>query len=301
MYDIIFNVTKKCNYKCSYCNVIKNKDKIIKNDFNINLIDDFILKNKNDISLIRFFWWEPLLNFELIKSIIDKTYKYIWKNYDIVTNTSLLNDENCYYFSNYFKQLFFSVDVENNFDNDKVNYYIKKYNLENIVYFNIIIDPDNLEKSFKLFFDKYNFWYRKFNILPVYYTKNWSDDSLLKFSKFMKNIMDLKIKDKKLDLFWFQDNLWNHTSLIYKAFFVDTDFNIYYSDLVTMEKWEKYKDKLLLGNIKNSINFLEIDNNFYKNIIEKFEYEIILKYPYQNKLNKLMDYFSVYLNKVLVK
>ncbi len=204
--NIITHITTSCNYDCSYCDVVKDKRNFSKKNLEELLI--FIKNNKEYIDRFKFFWWEPLLVWNNIKYIINKSINEIWTNYEIVTNTSLLNDEIWEYFEKYFKIIFFSIDTENNFDYKKINNFIKKYNLKNKIYFNLVIYPWKENNSLEQFYKLYNLGFRGFNILPVYITKVWSQENLRKLSKIMKEILDLSLEDINLKLYWFQENLW---------------------------------------------------------------------------------------------
>jgi sulfatase maturation enzyme AslB (radical SAM superfamily) len=292
--NIILNITTSCNYNCSYCDVIKNNKKSSK--INLDHILLFIKNNKNYINNFKFFWWEPLLAFDNIKYIIDNSKEYIWNNYEIVTNTSLLNNDIWDYFNKYFKIIFFSIDTENNFDYEKVTSFIKKYKLEKKLYFNLVINPWQEEKSLEQFKKLYSLGFRKFNILPVYFTKPWFKKNLKNLSKVMKYILDLSIKDINIKLYWFQNKESEKSKLINNSIFIDVDWKVYYSDIVSNNFWKKIKEDLFLWNID-----WYIFNNKYEEkyiyIINELKKDIENKIIWQKELHKIMDYFSKYLNK----
>lgn len=294
-FNVILHSTTSCNYNCSYCNVIKDN----KNISNINLenILDFIRKNKNNINRFKFFGWEPLIAWKNIKYIIDNSRNEILNKYEIVTNTFFLDDEIWEYFKKYFEIIFFSIDTENYFDYKKISFFIQKFKLQNKVYFNLIINPWNEFESLKQFKKLYYLWLKWFNILPVYFTKSWSKKNLKYFSVIMKEILDLSIQDKALKLYWFMENMWERTSLINESLFIDTNGNIYYSDIVSTYFWKKLENKLKLWHISNfNLSFLEnYDFTNHINIIKLLENKINFSILWQSELHKLMDYFSKYL------
>ncbi len=295
--NIILHTTTSCNYNCSYCDVIKDNKYISKQNLENILI--FIKINKNFINNFKFFWWEPLLNFKHIKFIIDNSKKYIWNNFEIVTNASLLSDEVWEYFNKYFRIIFFSIDTENYFDFEKIWNFINKYNLKEKSYFNLTINPWDEEKSLDQFKKLYNMWFRLFNILPVYYTKTWTKENLWKLSKIMKFILDLYLKDNTIKLYWFQKNTWKETKLINDLLFIDVDAKIYYSDIISTYFWKKIKKNLYIWDTKK-INIEKIEKNDfekYLNRIKSFEEKINIEIKWQKELSKIMDYFSEYLNK----
>ena len=299
-FNIITHITTSCNYDCTHCDVIKDKKIISKDD--LDNILAFIKNNINHINRFKFFWWEPLLAWSSIKFIINNSNKNIWNNYEIVTNTTLLTDEIWEYFDNYFKIIFFSIDTENYFDYEKIEKFIKKYNLQNKVYFNLIISPNKEEESLEQFYKLYNLWFRGFNILPVYFTKTWDKNNLQKLSKIMKEILDLQIlKVEELDplkLYWFQENLWEETSLANNTIFIDVDCKVYYSDIVSTFNWKGIKNDLFLWKIEkiNLNKILEYTFEKEKKSISKLEEKIYNKIKGQRELHKIMDYFSKYLN-----
>ncbi len=71
-------VTTDCNMKCSYC-MVKNTREYMSLDIAIKTVEYFIFNNLDNWQkkFIYFFWWEPLLNFNLIKDVIS----YINKKY----------------------------------------------------------------------------------------------------------------------------------------------------------------------------------------------------------------------------
>lgn len=303
MYNLILHTTTACNYNCTYCDVIKDNKIIPKENFGIIL--DFLQKNCSEINRLKFFGGEPLLNWKTIKFIIENSKNFLSGKYEIVTNTTLLRDEIWEYFEKYFGIIFFSIDSENNFDFEKVLNFITKYNLEKKLYFNLIIDPKNIEIAEIQFEKLYNSGMKWYNILPVYFTKIWEKDELEKFAKMMKKILDLSLKDKNLRLYWFYENSWENFSLINKSFFINTDLEVFFSDFPSTFLWQKIKKDLFLENLKNfnlkKILDSELTSEWqsffekYEKIISDFEKNIYTNVKWQKQLHKIMDYFALYL------
>lgn len=293
-YNLILHTTTACNYNCTYCDVIKD-NKIIPKE-NLGVILDFLEKNYEEINRLKFFGGEPLLNWKTIKFIIENSKNFLSGKYEIVTNTTLLRDEIGEYFENFFKIIFFSIDSENNFDFEKVLNFINKYHLEKKLYFNLIIDPKNIEIAEKQFEKLYNSGMKWYNILPVYFTKNWEKDELEKFAKMMKKILDLSLKDKDLRLYGFTENSGERASLINNSFFINTELEVFFSDFPSTFLWQKIKKDLYLWNLQNfSLKNLEKNFDKQEKIISDFEKNIYNNIRWQKELHKIMDYFSVYL------
>ncbi|MFK7780293.1 MAG: radical SAM protein [Candidatus Gracilibacteria bacterium] len=295
--NIVLHITTFCNYSCSYCDVLKNNKQLSKQ--NIESILSFIKDNKNNISNFKFFGGEPLSSWNNIKYIIDNSRKDIGNNYEIVTNATLLNDNIGLYFKKYFSKIFFSIDTENIFDYQGIISFINKHKLKDKLYFNLVINPGKEEESLSQFYKLYYSGFRLFNILPVYFTKNWKRENLENLSQMMKEILNLSLKDNNLELFGFQKEKGEESKLSYNTFFINIDSKIYFSDIVSTNFGYKLKEKLYLGNVKifNLEDFKNIDFEKQKNEIKLLKEEINFKVKGQKELYKIMDYFSTYLNK----
>jgi len=110
----LFLTTINCNGNCAYCyekgdffgevNPIMSEeaaDKAVK-----------YLQDKYDkISKVSFFGGEPILNFKIIKHIVEQLEaNFIIENYDIVTNGALIDDEMISFFEKYKFNITISVD-----------------------------------------------------------------------------------------------------------------------------------------------------------------------------------------------
>lgn len=294
--ELILNITKKCNYNCSYCWVVKNNSTLWKEE-DIKEILDFIENNYELIDSFKFFWWEPLIERKRIIKIINETKYLLLNKYDIVTNWFFLDDEIWEYFRNYFREIFISIDIENNIDLEKTIQFIKKYDLEKKVIFNIIINPWEEKLIYAKFLELYSKWFKNFNLLPIYFTKIWKKGDLLNLSLILKNIIDKSFNDEKLYFYWFQKNNWYNFNLTYHSLFIETDLNIYYSDFVWNKFWEKYKENFYLWSIKDfKIKKYFDEISVKKEILKNVEVEEARNISWQKELHKIMDYFSNYLN-----
>jgi uncharacterized protein len=91
-----FLVTSDCNYKCNYCFVETRFDKSPKAKMTKRIASkgiQLIKRNTNKIKIL-FYGGEPLLNFDVIKHIVEESKKNKLKaTYSIVSNGSIMNDE----------------------------------------------------------------------------------------------------------------------------------------------------------------------------------------------------------------
>lgn len=92
-----------CNHACVYCHASARVDDKNLQKYNLDKnkakkIVDVIFETSSDYINIEFQWWEPLLNWEIVKYIIEyarKINEKINKNlrFSLVTNLSLMTDE----------------------------------------------------------------------------------------------------------------------------------------------------------------------------------------------------------------
>lgn len=151
---IWLNITEKCNQACIYCSAFCDKNKGTKSMsllFAQKSINDALIKFNTDQLHICFFGGEPLLNFSLIKTIVEYC-QGLNKNitFSISTNALIINDTHLNFFKNnkFFIQI--SIDgppdiqkkqrpyrngYEKEFSNfeKNVKFIIKKMGSENVV------------------------------------------------------------------------------------------------------------------------------------------------------------------------
>lgn len=300
LYNIILHTTTHCNYNCSYCDVIKGTGSI-KSD-TTDAVIHFSKSNSSHINEFKFFWWEPLLQSGNIQYIINKTFWDLGTNFEIVTNTSLLmkNTGMWSYFRDYFKRIFFSVDSENSFEYDTIFDFINNFWLKEKVYFNLIVSPWKEAIFFKQFEYLYNAGYNNYNILPIYFSKQWEKVHLKNFWRIMKQILQTALENDDIQLYWFQKNNWYNASLSNESLFIDIDWWVYYSDFVCTRLWAPLKNQLRIGHV-NDMNLSDIrllqTIHEMKNLLQDYTNKISEHILGQPELHKMMDYFSKYLNK----
>lgn len=94
---LVIPLTFKCNFKCHYCNVSKNKQKEFESKLLYKILELFFKYNKCKDRSIHFFGGEPLLRYDLLVKI-EKKVKQLSRKYDkkiylgLTTNGSLLTE-----------------------------------------------------------------------------------------------------------------------------------------------------------------------------------------------------------------
>ncbi len=193
MQNIIFHIilTNQCNKRCEYCD-LDFQNNTISYD-NINIFLDYLHNNAQNFWEIRinFFWWEPMLEFEKIKFIIENiSIKNIY--YSIGTNGVLFSEEKYLFLKNNNVEIQYSIDTQTYYTILEQKYIdVKDKNFA----VNFILNPNDIEKSFEIFDLIVKRWVEKFYILPVYATIIWEKSALVFLHKFIEYINKIsKIK-----------------------------------------------------------------------------------------------------------
>lgn len=263
MFDII--MTRKCNFRCSYC-WIDFTDDFISED-TINNFINYIKNNRANFNEIRieFFWWEPLLEFEKIKLIVENTY-LLWIKYIIVTNWKLFSDEILEFLEKYNFDVVFSISLFNSVFLDEQKTIFKKYDISKYI-INFIIEPKKELQMYEVFKKLITLWFKRFNMLPAHYTIEWSEENLGFLDILLEKINKVKLA---LNNRWYNINIyyWRSGDELDKwiikediEFILDYDWSLY---------WDYEAELYILNDIvPNSIFTLEdiyIDNINNRNL-----------------------------------
>jgi len=200
--NLIIYINTKCNLRCNYCFVNK-ENKVMSFEQYVQIIE----KYKNDIQSITFFGGEPLLNFTLIKQIIEYNYKKKYKYFYVInTNGIKINDEVIRVCKKY--NISLTISLDGNVLSNKVNRFdqkifeqvlknirlVKKEGIDFVI--NYVITPNNLiyiEDSVKFF---YNEDFMDIYFLINYDTK-WTVQDIKIFEQKMIDIVPILLKTKK--------------------------------------------------------------------------------------------------------
>lgn len=145
---LTLQVTQDCNFSCRYClftkdNNIKRQHRKINMSWDIAKKSiDFLWCHCKDVPQvsIAFYGGEPLLNYSLIKDIINySTKKFEVKNvrFNMTTNGSLLTDEMIDYFAKFNVALTISLDGPAEIQNRHRKFYSNGLNTFDIVWNNV--------------------------------------------------------------------------------------------------------------------------------------------------------------------
>ena len=264
---LILIVTRKCNLNCSFCPQNSSSE-------NLTLhkalkAANLYLKLKNiDKFHLRLFGGEPLLRFELIKKTLDNFFPHPKTTADITTNATLLDREKIDFLSK-FPQL--EVNINSYTFLSQSNSYYKLRLLLKLpkVTFNILFSPGFCKDNFNNFIFLLKAGFRRFNFLPVYYTC-WKPEQiknlrieLLKVQKIINSLRGfLHIKNKYV---------YSEIPLFNQNITVDTNGDIFSTNLILDRNFSKHRNTFLLGNISNIKGFGDLFKRGNKKVnVRKF-------------------------------
>lgn len=144
----IIVTTLRCNHKCKYCHAAAapmSAKKFDMTEETAKKVVDTIFYTSNNNITIEFQWWESLINWDVVKYIVEQAEikaVHLWKNvrFALVTNLTLMDDEKLDYIIDHKISISTSLDwdeithnynrpIDNNWNSFKeVTYWIKKIN-----------------------------------------------------------------------------------------------------------------------------------------------------------------------------
>ncbi len=255
-----FNLTNKCNIRCDYCYVNKNNLTL---DYNIakNYID-FYLSYYTKNKVISFFWWEPFMEFNLLKKIVSYTKKEAkFKNkklkFMIATNFLIIDKEKI----NFLIENNFYIHISLN-GNKKINNLMR----------------DNSTDLLLNNFNKYLFPFsliKKTTILLAF-----SNREVHNLFMNIKYIYKLGFKKVNLEIiFWIEYNWWKIDFIILKDQLLKIkEFSLNKDFLVSINKetsfidisvnWEVEETSFIFHNYQANYKIQELFKKLFKNIFK---------------------------------
>jgi len=159
----IMIITLRCNHKCKYCHAaaapMTAKELDMTEEIAKKTIDTMFFSTSPEIT-IEFQWWEPLVNWSVIKYSVEyanKKAKELWKkvNFCLVTNLSLMTEDKLEYL------LENEVDISTSLDwTEEVHNYNRTYKEWNS-YENVIKWIEKINARYKTICSDMNLWFEK--------------------------------------------------------------------------------------------------------------------------------------------
>lgn len=250
----IMVLTLRCNHACKYCHAYVSNEKAQWKDMTIEIakkvVDTIFYTTSNNIT-IEFQWWEPLLNFEVLKFVLDyaknKAY-YLKKNlgFALVTNMSLMDEEKMKYLLN--NNVSISTSLDGNEETHNFNRTFNKWNsYEKVVYW-----IKRINKEYKLRWQN-----KRIGALTTVTKKTLSNYKEL-IDTYINVWLD-SIFLRPLNPYWFAAK--NFEELGYTS----DEFNTFYNKSIDYifelnKKWIKLKENLMTIYLQKILN--NIDPNF---------------------------------------
>lgn len=250
---IEYVLTNQCNKRCPYCDLDFHDSQV--DTAHENAFLEFLERNNYlvDRWLINFFGWEPLLQFDYITSFLQRTSFLKNIEFSLWTNGLLLGREQFNILASHNVEIYMSVDTQTYLHVLKKDFFVS-YKKQKI---NFIINPETIDTSFFIYKKLYDFWYKNFNIIPVYATIKWNDATLWKLEKFVTFVK--LFSDANNYFFSFYE-----PPTIDSQFILETNGNLY-RDLHT-HFWFLKQFSIVNKNIKKEIELLTFLNNISANI-----------------------------------
>lgn len=297
--QLVYIITYDCNLRCKYCDVFKKKDSI--SLWIIKKSVDFLKNTNFKIDKVKFFWWEPLLYKDKIGYLVSNLPKREEISFYLTTNSTLIDEEFVKFSKKENLNLTFSIDWDekttwaNRVLKDWTN--LSKIIIENtktysdVVRVNQVVTSKNVKDFFENFKFIYVLWVRRFNFLPEYYSP-WTKQSLVDLKIWFEKIRDFYNEWNDFTLV----NLDNYSDLSFFNFWIiiDTDWSIYWTNLILSWKFEKYKNILKIWHVETGINYDIFDKEKVGLYFEEINKIINIEYP-KNVINSV-KYIDLILN-----
>lgn len=159
--ELVLQVTRDCNFKCRYC-LFTRENKVDREHEKVNMsweiakkCVDFLFANSADANKISisFYGGEPLLNFGLIKEVVNYANNLFQSkkiHYSMTVNGSLLNDEIISFLIEHEIAIGISLDGPKEIQNNHRKFYETGNDTFSIVYQNVC----RLRSTNQSYFDK---------------------------------------------------------------------------------------------------------------------------------------------------
>lgn len=224
---MLFNiwVTNACNFRCEYCYVPQYENNIdhVTADNIINFIEKSVYNTEDEI-IINFHGGEPLLNYKIIRYIVESANKKLADKkvlYGMTTNGFLLTEDISKFIAKNFKyNLSISLDgtkevndLNRKFINKQGTYdsviekflYLKK--LEPDVRVRITYNPDTVSYLFESVQHIVKLGFRNIVAVADYSDNNWNDTHVDELSRELTSIFELYANDNSVDINFISDDI----------------------------------------------------------------------------------------------
>jgi MoaA/NifB/PqqE/SkfB family radical SAM enzyme len=250
-------------------------------------------KNISDNHQIKFFGGEPLLNFQLVRDIINSVNKGKQNvNFRLATNGVLLSK----------KMLKFIKDNPNvelvisskNIDLLRKNGLIGKVAELSLVTISINLFPGGLEKNVDQVEKLIEAGFSRFNFLPAYFVY-WTSQEIKQLRRVLEKLAKI-IQLSPQKIYIANTEIFSAVPLFNLTPTIDQEGDIYAGNFFLDKRFDSWKNELKLGNIRSAgtwrgIYDLSFDYSFLMNKI--FSNDILSSTAaVDDELSRFVDYFK---------
>lgn len=269
---IEFVLTNECNKRCKYCDLDFHGAKQTKE--NIDAFISFLEKNAKDVHeyIINFFGGEPLLEFDSIIEVLERTKHIENLSFTLGTNGILLDENKYKILQNFGVKIYLSIDTET-----YEHIFKKDFLLQDIeLMINFILNPETLNISFEIFERLVKHGFKKFSIIPVYITIAWWLDAYRKLKEFVHFSKKFRLShDIQADFYSYYDKPTSDTQFI-----LDTNANFYrdmHTHLWFLKQFQIVPDKMKKEIESFSHIWSVFDENTVWELCDAYERDEIVK------------------------
>ena len=229
----VFWVTRDCNLRCDYCYLEKQPNYMSKDiakkavEYSIGQLKDNLPDKKIDIV---FHGGEPILNFDVVKEIVNKykSYNTIYKNFrfSMTTNGTIINEDIIKFLKKNDICLSVSVDGREKEHNlhrkfksgvDTFNIIIAnllRYKEEGIdIRVRMTVTPETVNSIFENYKFFYNMGFRSIPFVLDLYNKKWTKEDMENYYRNFKKIIEFLKNENEEDFNIFMVNLKNNINI----------------------------------------------------------------------------------------
>ncbi len=214
---LVLILTKWCNLNCSYCYEKEYNEDI--QFMNIQTFLNILGLFKEELLDIELFWWEPLLNKQVIKYLVNNYKNLNIDKISISTNGTMIDTELVNFYNKYFWNVkliisldgdknshdYYRVDKLLNWTYEKILKNIHQINNKNHITINLCITPYFSNYLYEGVISLYKLWLKKIKFIIIY-EYDWKDKDIENLISNLKKINKLR-QLIDIDISFFR-NIW---------------------------------------------------------------------------------------------
>lgn len=269
---IEFVLTNQCNKRCKYCDLDFHGARQSKE--NINNFVTFLEKNSESVHhyIVNFFGWEPLLEFDTIIEVLERTKGIKNLSFTLGTNGILLDESKYELLHSYDVKIYLSIDTETYEHIFKKDFLLNDKDLM----INFILNPETITHSFEIFERLVKHGFKNFSIIPVYITIAWWLEAYRNLKKFVEIVANLRWGyDIHADFYSYYDKPTSDTQFILDTnsyFYRDIHTHLWFLkqfQIVSNEMKQEIEDFSKVWKLSDQTSIWELSSKYMRDEIVK--------------------------------